>query len=64
MQLLIKLLVDGQEVSGHLPPRVGCDNMGVVKHGNTPLRPLTKNQSQADLLRYFKHLIAQSRIGC
>ena len=65
MQLLIKSLVDGQEVRGYLLPRIGCDNMGAVKHGNTPFRPLTEKQSQADLLGYFKHLIAQSIIsGC
>ena len=38
-QLLIKCSVDSQVVQGHLPPRIGCDNMGIVKHGNSPLRP-------------------------
>ena len=62
-QLLIKSLVDGRVVQGHQPPRIGCDNMGVVKHGNSPLCPLSEKQSQVDLLRYFKHLIAHSRVG-
>jgi hypothetical protein len=62
-QLLIKCSVNSQVVQGHLSPRIGCDNMGIVKHGNSPLRPLSEKQSQADLLRYFKHLIAHSRFG-
>ena len=39
---------------------VGCDNKGVVNHGNKALRPLYKRQSQADVLRLFKQLISQS----
>ena len=37
---------------------VGCDNNGVVSHGNEPLRPFPTNQSQADILDIFKNLVA------
>ena len=37
---------------------VGCDNNGVVSHGNEPLRPFPTNQSQADILCIFKNLIS------
>ncbi len=40
--------------------RVGCDNLGVVNHGNKSLCPLYDRQSQADVLRLFKQLISQS----
>ncbi len=48
---------------GHRPPRVGCDKMGVVRYGNSPLRPLLEKQPQADVLRYYKGLMASSQIG-
>jgi hypothetical protein len=37
---------------------VGCDNNGVVSHGNEPLRPFPTNQSQADICRIFKNLFS------
>ena len=37
---------------------VDCDNNGAVIHGNTSHRPLPTNQSQADLLWVFKHLVS------
>ena len=33
-----------------------CDNMGVVKHGNTPFLPLKDKQSHSDVVRLFKQL--------
>ncbi len=41
-------------------PRVGadCNNNGVVIHGNSPNTLLSINQTQADLLRVFKNLVA------
>jgi hypothetical protein len=36
--------------------------MGVVRHGNSPLRPMLERQPQADLLRYYKGLMASSGI--
>ena len=62
-QLLIKFAVESHDVVGHKPLRIGCDNMGVVKHGNNQKRPLTEKQCQADLLRFLKHLIGLSRVG-
>ena len=38
-------------------PRFGCDNLGVVRHGNSAYRPLPSQQSQADVLRYYKKLV-------
>ncbi len=34
-----------------------CDNDGVVKHGNTPFRPLLSTQSNADVLQIMKRMI-------
>jgi hypothetical protein len=34
-----------------------CKNDGVVKHGNTPFRPLSSTQSNADVLRIMKCMI-------
>ncbi len=43
---------------GTIPPVVmGCDNNGVMSHGNAPLRSLQTNQPQADVLCVFKHLV-------
>ncbi len=36
-----------------------CDIYGVVKHGNTPTRPLSSNQSNADILRIMKGMILE-----
>ena len=38
-QLIIKAAITGRGVTGHQALRIGCDNMGVVRHGNSPLRP-------------------------
>jgi hypothetical protein len=61
-QLLIKFAVEGREVTGHRLLGIGCDNMGVVHHGNNPKRPLKEKQSQADLLRLLKHLVEHSKV--
>jgi hypothetical protein len=35
-QLSIKAAITGRNVLGHGTFTVGCDNMGVVRHGNSP----------------------------
>jgi hypothetical protein len=62
-QLIIKAAITGRNVLGHDPLTVGCTNMGVVQHGNSPLCPMLEKQPQSDVLRYFKGLMALSRIG-
>jgi hypothetical protein len=62
-QLFLKILLDGRPMEGITPPRIGCDNMGVVKHAETARRPLLEKQVQADVLRPFKRLIAVSKPG-
>jgi hypothetical protein len=42
---------------------VGFDNKGVVWHGNSPRHPMLEKQPQSDVLRYFKDLMASSKIG-
>jgi hypothetical protein len=44
-------------------PRVeaDCDNNGVVIHGNSSNTVLSTNQTQADLLRVFKNLVATQK---
>jgi hypothetical protein len=62
-QLIIKAAITGHNVLGHGPLTVGCNNMGVVQHGNSPWHPMLEKQPQSDVLRYFKGLMALSRIG-
>jgi hypothetical protein len=62
-QLFLKILLDGRPMEGIIPPRIGCDNMGVVKHTETALLPLLEKQVQADVLRPFKSLIAVCKPG-
>ncbi len=43
---------------GAIPPVVvDCDNNGVISHGNAPLHSLPTNQTQANVLHTFKHLV-------
>ncbi len=56
-QLIVKASVAGRGVLGAATPSFGCDNMGVVLHGNNVRRPLLEKQAQAGVLRYFKQLI-------
>jgi hypothetical protein len=43
-----------------IPPAVivDFDNNGFFSHGNAPLCSLPANQTQADVLRTFKHLVS------
>ena len=50
----------GRNVVGHHTPKVGCDNMGVVHHGNHPRHPMLEKQPQLDVLGYVKGLMATS----
>jgi hypothetical protein len=61
--LIIKAAITGHNVLGHGPLTVGCNNMGVVQHGNSPRCPMLEKQPQSDVLWYFKGLMALSRIG-
>ena len=63
-QLIVKAAVAGRGVLGSATPCFGCDNMGVVLHGTNYWCPLLEKQAQSDVLRYFKQLISESRIGC
>ncbi len=62
-QLIIEVAITGPNILGHGLLTVGCNNMGVVQHGNSPCCPMLENQPQSDVLRYFKGLMASSRIG-
>jgi hypothetical protein len=61
--LIIKAAITGRNMLGHGTLTVGCNNMGVVQHGNSPQRPMLEKQPQSDVLLYFKGLMALSRIG-
>jgi hypothetical protein len=61
-QLIIKAAITGCNILGHGPLTLGCYNMGVVQHGNSPQCPMLEKQPQSDVLRYFKGLMALSRI--
>ncbi len=52
-QLIIKAAITGRGVAGHQALRIGCNNMGVVRHGNSPLWSMLERQPQADILRYY-----------
>ena len=58
-----KAATAGRSLVGYEESRMGCDNMGVVLHGNNPHRPMPEKQPQSDVLRYFKGLMATSQIG-
>jgi hypothetical protein len=62
-QLIIKVAITGCSVLGHGTLTVGCDIMGVVRHGNSPRKPMLEIQPQSDVLWYIKGLMASSRIG-
>jgi hypothetical protein len=62
-QLLVKTAVTGCQVAGSHIPGYGCDNLGVVIHGNNCRHPMLEKQAQADVLRLFKLLILSSQIG-
>jgi hypothetical protein len=62
-QLIIKAAIHGRNVLGHGPLTMGCNNMGVVQHGNSPWCPMLEKQPQSDVLQYLKGLMALSRIG-
>jgi hypothetical protein len=61
-QLIIKAAITGRNVLGHGTLTVGCDDMGVVWHGNSPQCPMLEKQPQLDILWYLKGLMATSRI--
>jgi ribonuclease HI len=54
--LLLKAASSVAAVYGSRPLIHLCDNMGVVKHGNTPYLPLKDKQSHSDVVRLFKQL--------
>jgi hypothetical protein len=62
-QLIIKAATIGSNVLGHGTLTVGCDNIRVVQHGNSPQCPMFEKQPQLDVYWYFKGLMASSRIG-
>jgi hypothetical protein len=60
-RIMTQLILNAASLSykGSIPPVVvGCDNNGVVSHGNAPLQSLPTNQPQADALHVFKHLVS------
>lgn len=64
LQLILQVACDGKYVSPSVHPQVGCDNNGVVFHGNKPYRPLPAKQRQADVLRYYRSLVISQRFKC
>jgi hypothetical protein len=39
-QLIIKAAISGRNILGHGPLTMGCNNMRVVQHGNSPWHPM------------------------
>jgi hypothetical protein len=64
LQLLVQVATDGKYISSEMRPRFGCDNKGVVHHGNHPRRPMPEKQQQADVLRYYKRLVRDAPFKC
>ena len=48
-QLIIKAAITGRNVLGHGPLTMGCNNMGVVQHGNSPRCPMLEKQPKSDV---------------
>jgi hypothetical protein len=42
--MIIKAAITGCNVLGHGPLTVGCNNMGVVQHDNSPRHPMLEKQ--------------------
>jgi hypothetical protein len=61
-QLIIQAAITGRNVLSHGTLTVGCNYMGVVRHGNSPQHPMLEKQPQSDVLQYFKGLMASSRV--
>ena len=62
--MLVKTAVTGRHVAaGAHIPEYGCNNLGVVIHGNHCRRPMMEKQAPADVLCLFKSLVSSSRIG-
>jgi hypothetical protein len=64
IQLLLQVATDGKYISSDMKPRLGCDNKGVVHHGNHPRGPMPEKQRQADVLRYYKRLVHDAPFRC
>ena len=62
-QLLVKPAVTGRNVAGAHTLGYGCNNLGVVIHGNNCRRTMLEKQAQSDVLHLFKLLISSSQIG-
>ncbi len=43
-QLIIKAAITGRNKLGHGALTVGCNNMGLVRHGNSPWHPMLEKQ--------------------
>ncbi len=56
MQLILRAAVQSR-MGPHPLTIEDCDSNGIVKHSNTPFRPLLSTQSNADVLRIMKHMI-------
>ncbi len=61
--IINKAAIAGRNVLCHGALTVGCNNMGVVRHGNSPQCSMLEKQPQSDVLWYFKGLMASSHIG-
>jgi hypothetical protein len=61
--IIVKAAITGKNKVGHGEFKVGCDNTGVVWHGNNPNPPMLDKQPQSDVMWYFKGLMANFQIG-
>jgi hypothetical protein len=64
LQMLVSVACDMKYISPSMKPHFGCDNNGVVYHGNHPHRPLPAKQAQADVLRYYRQLVQSAPFKC
>lgn len=64
LQLIVRTACESKYISPSMRPRFGCDNNGVVRHGNFPRRPLPAKQPQADVLRYYRELVKSAQFRC
>jgi hypothetical protein len=64
LQLNFCTACEGKYISPSMRPRIGCNNNGVVYHGNHPWRPLQANQAQADVLWHYKQLVRCQPFKC
>ena len=61
-QLILRAATEGHQMPKCSTVQCGCDNLGIVGHGNKYWEPLKESQSQHDVLRILKRLVSTATV--